>query len=384
MRSFMLMIIGLFIFYPFAKAQQNPASTLKRAVEVGEKPRFISYTATTVKKNIFSDNDTSVTRISETLTRSAQRKIVAQNTTNSDRFGHPVFRDVFIHDTLYTLDFRDSVYSFQVHPKTVIGSLTDYLEELKYVIDRIPSLVQQRPDTVIDRRICYSFFVKRYDTVVNNNHDFTHLYFYLDEKTLLPVYTKELGAGSASKGGYSLGRVNVFNERRFANFKIGQVPNATTFKFDKVGFDVENKQMLENGSVAPLIQVANLTGKKVSPEEFKNKTLLIEFGSTTCGANPLAIPMLNRLAEKHKASEVTILSIYSDETTKQIRDYVDANNINVPIYKGNIKLKKSFKTVGTPNFYLIDKNGLVVRAFHGYSDTLENELTLAINELKGN
>ncbi|MBS7566835.1 TlpA family protein disulfide reductase [Mucilaginibacter sp. Bleaf8] len=383
MRSIMLMIIGLFLFYPFAKAQQNPASILKRAVEVGEKPRFISYTATTVNKNIFSNNDTAVTRINETLSRNAQQKIVAQNTTNADRFGHPVFREVFIHDTLYTLDFKDSVYSFQVHPKTVTGTLADYLEQLKSVLSK-NHVVHQRPDTIIEHKLCYSLFVKSYDTVENNNHDFTHLYFYLDKKTLLPVYTKELGAGSASKGGYSLGRVNVFNERRFANFKIGQDPNAAIFKFDKVGFDVENKHMLENGSVAPLIQVSNLTGKKLSPEEFKNKILLIEFGSTTCGANPLAIPMLNRLAEKHKASEVTILSIYSDETIKQIRDYVDANSIKFPIYKGSIKLKKGFKTVGTPNFYLIDKNGIIVMAFDGYSNKMEQELILRIDKLKGN
>ena len=73
----------------------------------------------------------------------------------------------------------------------------------------------------------------------------------------MPVYTKELGAGSASKGGYSLGMINEFYERRFANFAIGQVSNAPILKFDKAGSELENKQMLKSGTIAPLIVVTH-------------------------------------------------------------------------------------------------------------------------------
>lgn len=262
----------------------------------------------------------------------------------------------------------------------IYNSINDYLNQLKYAITNKAKNISRQKDTMINRVSCYSFFVRSYDTVENNNHNYTYQYFYISKKTMLPVFVKEIGSGSAEKGGYSLGRVNVFNETYFNHYKLNKAPDPSIFTFNRNGFDLENKTMLAEGSAAPQIQVRHLRGNMLPPDNFKNKVVLLAFGSTTCAANPLANPVMNRLLAKYKANDVLIFGIYSEETPEQVKNYIQANDITFPVYLGSSRLKKKFKTIGTPNFYLIDKRGVVVKSIEGYSDSLEEVLTTALNQ----
>ena len=91
--------------------------------------------------------------------------------------------------------------------------------------------------------------------------------------------------------------------------------------------------------------------------------------------------MLNRLHEKYNASEVAVISIYTDETSEQVSKYVTANDLKFPVYIGSRGQKKSYHTLGTPNFYILDREGKVVESVNGFSDDLEQRLERKIDKL---
>lgn len=381
MKKISLILLSMIAMGLSVNGQNVPIKLLESTIMAINNHHNLYYKVKSIQKNPFDENDTTITKSVEIINSNSSGNIVLQNILLNINNHQTNLREVFSHDTLYNINLRDSVYNIDRHPKDIYNSLMSFRETIRQVIKKGSLKIALRQDTIINHIRCYSLFINSYDTVVNSNHDFTHQFFYVNKKTFLPVYTKEVGAGNAEKGGYSLGRLNFFSETYFYEYQFNKKPSSGAFYFDKSGFDLENKNMLANGTIAPEILVRNLSEKTVPLSDFKNKIILLEFGSTTCGANPLANPMLNRLAKKYNLQDFAIISIYSEETPDQVRNYIKANHIQFPTYLGNNKLQRRFQTIGTPNFYLIDKNGIIVKSMNGYSDELELQITSEINRL---
>ncbi len=376
-----LIILSLHIICTYAtQAQQQPVGILQQSVQNIKSHRSIVFNVLRVDKNLFS-NDTAVTQSQETILQNTAGQITAQNQLSLTEKGKPYYREIFTGGKTYGLDLKDSVYNVETQPKTIANSLTNYINQVTAVINNKQRKLTRLKDTLVAGNPCYGFFVSAYDTVENNQHNYTYRYFYLSKKTLLPVYTKEVAAATATKGGYEIGRINVFTERRFANYILNQAVKPSTFAFNLTGLDPETKVMLPEGTVAPAIAVRHLNGSGLPAGQFANKIVLLQFGSVTCTANALANPLMNRLASKYANSNAAIACIYSEETPAQAQKYIQANNIRFPVYLGSSRLKHKYQTTGTPNFYLINQQGIIVKSINGYTDHLEQELNAAIDGL---
>jgi thiol-disulfide isomerase/thioredoxin len=338
MKKISLMSLGMIAICLNVNGQSSRVKLLESTIKAINNHHVLYYRVKSIQKNPFSENDKTINKSIEIVNLNGAGNIVAQNILLNINNHQTDLREVFSHDTLYNIDLRDSVYSIDQHPKGLYNSLNSFSENIRHAIKKASSKIALRQDTTIDHIRCYSFFINSFDTIVNNNHNFTYQFFYINKKTLLPIYTKELGAGSAEKGGYSLGRLSFFSETYFYGYEFNRKPSSRTFYFDKSGFDIKNENMLANGTIAPEIMVRNLSEKAIPVSEFKNKIILLEFGSTTCGANPLANPMLNRLGKKYNSPDIAVISIYSEETPDQVKNYIKANHIQFPIYlSDNIK-----------------------------------------------
>lgn len=139
--------------------------------------------------------------------------------------------------------------------------------------------------------------------------------------------------------------------------------------------------MLTPGTIAPPLDLKDLANKQVPSSNFKNKVVLSDFGGTACAANPLANPMLNRLHQRYSSAHVAIVSIYTDETPGQVNKYVTSNGLLFPVYLGTRQNKKAYSTLRTPNFYLLNRKGVIIESINGYSGDLEEKLERRINNL---
>lgn len=381
MKKNLLIVLVICLVNLTTNAQTVSVNLLKSAVDKVQKIKNISYTASSIDNNPFSVGDTTISESKETVVLDGLGNIIAQNILSNINNYQSHFRTIYRNDTLYHIDLKDSLYSFDLYPKNVSNSLKYFINGANYAIKRRLKILPLK-DTIVNNVSCYSLFINVYDTIENNNHNFTHQYLYLNKQTLLPMLTKEIGVGNAEKEGHSIGRLNFYNLTKYTYDKLNGKPANDLFYFKSAGFEIKYENMLAEGGVSPAILVKDLSNKTIPTSYFQNKILLLEFGSTLCGANPLANPMLNRLFKKFNRPDVLITAIYSEETPEQLKKYIKANNLQFPVFLSNKKMKRHFHAVGTPNFYIIDKNGNITKSINGYSDQLEKRITEEIDRLR--
>jgi thiol-disulfide isomerase/thioredoxin len=380
MRGICLLMLG-WCSLCFANAQTSPAGILQKTINKIHSLKTVSYEERFISKNPFSKGDTALGKTKSTLIFDDHGLISAMHENTVYDNGLTKYTAIFRNDTLYSLDLRDSIFSFDkiTDQSKIYADLNSFTDDLKDYTKK-PSKIIQKKDTIISNTSCYSFFIRSYDTIDNGKHNYTYNYLFINKATLMPVYIKETGEATAEKGGYDLGRVTLFNEKYYSNFRFNEKIDRKLFHFNRSDFDTKNNKMLSEGTVPPDLKLKDLNGQDIAPTAFKNKLLLIEFGATDCGANPLANPVLNRLKQKYSPTTVSIISIYSNETANQVKKYISSNGLEFPAYLSTRKLVKAFKTVGTPNFYLIGKNGKILKSFEGFNGDLEKNLTAEINK----
>jgi len=369
--------------FNFSHAQHRSGDILREVISKVNSLKSLSYTFSDVQKNMFSERDTSHSQTQSMVLFDRNAHIKA----SSDRIqmGKLRFRKIFKADTLYQADLSDSTYSFTKNPEqsNITGGLFAAMATITYNLNKKPATIFQRKDTIIGRHPCYNLFIKAYDKIEKGYHNYTYYYVFIDKVRRMPVLFIEKGTGIAEKDGHIIGRLSIYNKTRFWGYHLNPVTDTAEFNFDSSKFSPQNSTMLADGEFAPRLNLTTPDGEKVDPNLFQNKILLIEFGATDCGANALANPMVNRLHEKYANKDFAIACLYTGETPRQAKNYINANKLRFPVYLTDVKTKHAYKTVGTPGFYLVGKNGKILMSSNGYSDELEQNLSVKIeDELK--
>lgn len=70
----------------------------------------------------------------------------------------------------------------------------------------------------------------------------------------------------------------------------------------------------------------------------------------------------------------SIVNIYTGDKLEQIPSYVKNNQLKFPVFFGARILSSEFKTVGIPNFYLIDFDGKVAAIVNRFYGNIEKDL----------
>lgn len=122
--------------------------------------------------------------------------------------------------------------------------------------------------------------------------------------------------------------------------------------------------------------VVNTAGKKQAPEltlndvitvkpvrtaDFKGKTVLLVFWRTGCPICVEEIPNIKAIQEKYKDKEFTLLSISVDKNTETLKKFISENGITYAVLSdADLKAANLYDVVGTPGFFVIDKDGFVL------------------------
>lgn len=129
---------------------------------------------------------------------------------------------------------------------------------------------------------------------------------------------------------------------------------------------------------APAFTIANLEGKEVSLEDYRDDVVILTFWATWCGACHKQIPALREIHKNYSGKGVTILAVSLDfDNEKRVREFVKEEKIDYPILLGTLKLAERYGVRGIPATWIIDKQGQLYKQFLGprpYKD-LEKALT---------
>jgi peroxiredoxin len=138
------------------------------------------------------------------------------------------------------------------------------------------------------------------------------------------------------------------------------------------------------GSPAPAFTLPGVSGKKISLSDFKGKVVLLDFWATWCPPCRASTPALVRLGEKFKGKNFTVLGISLDEEQDAVPAFLKAEGVTHPVvYALGSTVDEDYGVRAIPSFLIIDKDGIVRKAYSGFYPGMEREWEQQINLLLG-
>lgn len=139
---------------------------------------------------------------------------------------------------------------------------------------------------------------------------------------------------------------------------------------------------------APKFTLIDLDGKKVSLEELKGKTVIIDFWAKWCGPCIASFPGMQKAVNKFandpdvKFLFVNTWEINADDKKKNAQDFITQNKYSFHVLLDNdSKVIDSYKVYSIPTKFVIDKDGNIrfkAVGFDGNTNGLVEELSTMI------
>jgi peroxiredoxin len=115
------------------------------------------------------------------------------------------------------------------------------------------------------------------------------------------------------------------------------------------------------GTVAPVIELPDLSGKTVQISDFKGQRTVLVFWADWCPDCKAVIPELNRMRNRG----VRVVGINLMEDPDRVAAAVRDDNIRYPVLLDRDgEVGRKFGVQAIPNVFVLDENGVIVH--HGY------------------
>ncbi len=101
---------------------------------------------------------------------------------------------------------------------------------------------------------------------------------------------------------------------------------------------------------------------------YKGKVVVVNFWATWCPPCRLEIPHLVRLRKEHDPKEVLVIGISMDENKAAVRDFLQENSLNYPVFWGEGSVGQFFQVSGLPTTLVYDQDKVKVFSHVGYMD----------------
>ena len=131
----------------------------------------------------------------------------------------------------------------------------------------------------------------------------------------------------------------------------------------------EQEMGLEIGTQASDFALPGTSGAMVSLADFVGQRVLLAFSSTHCSACTEMYPHLRAFSESRDDVQVVMISQDSAEENRQLVEEQGFAFPVLPVSGWDAPVMVDYRAPGTPFFYVIDGEGVIVNA--GFANTLE-------------
>ena len=125
--------------------------------------------------------------------------------------------------------------------------------------------------------------------------------------------------------------------------------------------------------------LSDFAGNKISLSDYKGKYVLLDFWEVWCGPCRMSMTHLNEMQNKYGEKGLVVIGITQDNpaiAAKVARDK-GLNYINV---QGNEKMKTFYRVMEIPQYYLINKEGIIIYASkNGFEKKIEEIIQRALD-----
>jgi len=135
------------------------------------------------------------------------------------------------------------------------------------------------------------------------------------------------------------------------------------------------------GTAAPTFAIQD-ADHKMTLDQFRGKTVVLNFWATWCPPCVEEMPSLVQLQERFHNSNVVVLGVSEDVDEDAYRKFIKQYKINFPtVDEPDHKTSNLYGTFKFPETYIIDKNGIVRRKFIGAVEWSQPEIVDYLSKL---
>ncbi len=137
----------------------------------------------------------------------------------------------------------------------------------------------------------------------------------------------------------------------------------------------------KEGGKAPDFNLITDSGRRVTPESFGGKVLVLNFWATWCAPCIEEIPSLNEMQRRFAGSGVVVVAISIDKNQEKYRAFLDRIHVSFDTARDpSSDLSTRYGTFQYPETYII-KDGRIMRKFAQAEDWLSDDMTQYIQSL---
>ena len=119
--------------------------------------------------------------------------------------------------------------------------------------------------------------------------------------------------------------------------------------------------------IAPPQKALNGDSTALTAKDFAGQVTVVNFFASWCGPCKESFPAMNDLQKKYGEKGFIILAINLDKKKSDMDEFVKAHPANFVIVRdGENKLVKEVKIATMPSSFVLDKDGKVKSAHHGF------------------
>lgn len=140
----------------------------------------------------------------------------------------------------------------------------------------------------------------------------------------------------------------------------------------------------QKGDPAPPFKVSTTSGQQVSLNNYKGYVLVLDFFATWCPPCKASIPHLVGLNKKYGKQGLQILGMsVDDDGEAALKRFIAEKGLNYPVALVDSEIQGDYGIRSIPTMYLVNKKGIIVDKFMGFSDETGRAMESAIKRLLG-
>jgi thiol-disulfide isomerase/thioredoxin len=137
----------------------------------------------------------------------------------------------------------------------------------------------------------------------------------------------------------------------------------------------------EVGSPAPLFELEDLHGKRVSLEQYRGKVVLLDFWATWCGPCRMSMPVLEKLQAEF-AGNLVLLAVNLQEPVEEVQAYFERRKVgSIVLLDTDGQVGSVYRSDSIPMQVLVDQKGIIRHIQVGFFPSLDKLLREEIRKL---
>ena len=372
-------IVFLYMALTLSGVQANAqASLLQIVIDKMDGYKQFSYQSIHRQKELFA-GDTTV----------EEQRAVFEKTLNVYLFSieTAAYTNIYDGQNLFHIIPKDSTYEImEIQTFNTQRTLPGTLKWIASRLEKKSSGIKETVDTTIYAMDSRHLIATVYDTVIDNQRNFTVVDVFIDKVSGMPdcIIVKSRNTT------YGAGISTYYSETRYFNYTFDQHNVAIAAP---KGFHALRSQpvaaggppvLLPVGSMAPDWTLYTSEGRKMSLGQMKGNVILLDFYFIGCFPCMQTLKPLNNIYAKFKDQQVVIASLTERDSPKTVLAFEKNYHIEYPGYVGAADVVKSYHVTSFPTFYFIDKEGKIADVIVGDSTNFEEKVTSILEDLTKN